>query len=52
MNTNFLFKKACNSLLSEISPIMNLMEDTPEIQINQNTITGDKSKHSNKRKRK
>ena len=38
MNAKLLPKKTCNDLLNDISPTMNLMEDDPEIQINQNEI--------------
>ena len=31
-------KKLCNSLLNEFSPIMKLIKDTFEIEINKNTI--------------
>ena len=39
MNAKSLPKKLCNNLLDESSPIINLTEDVPEIQINQNIIT-------------
>ena len=38
VNAKSLPKKQNNGLLNEISPMMNLMEDTSEIQINQNAI--------------
>ena len=38
MNSKLSPKKLCNNLLNEISPIMNLMEDAPEIEMNQNAI--------------
>ena len=38
MNANLLPKKLFNNLLNEISPMMSLMEDAPEIQMNQNAI--------------
>ena len=38
MNSKLSPKKLCNNLLNEISPIMNLMEDSPEIEMNQNSI--------------
>ena len=42
MNAKSLREKLCNNSLNAISPIMNVMEDAPEIQINQNTITDEK----------
>ena len=39
MNSKLLPKKLCNNLLNEISPIMNIMEDDPDIEMNQNAIT-------------
>ena len=38
MNSKLLPKKLCNNLLNEISSITNLMEDAPEIEMNQNAI--------------
>ena len=38
MNSKLLPKKLCNSLLNKIPAIINLIEDPPEIEINQNTI--------------
>ena len=38
MNSKLLPKKLCNSSLNDTSPIMSLIEDTPEIETNQNAI--------------
>ena len=45
MNAKSLPKKLCNNLLGEMSPIMNLMEDAPAIQINQHAITDENLTH-------